>query len=210
MCSKKTIIASRCLEKQPVKNFSLTKHFSVAIIIEVDVSMLKVNISRLDGAPGEELPFAFTVAAREIDAVADTYSFEGDIAVRGVCVNTGRRYRCTGQISCTRSFVCDRCLEPSVQRQTHDFSEEFERGSEPAGGGANGEIVNYFAGSVIDLAPVIRDVLLSGQPLNNICSPECRGLCLKCGADLNRGECGCDRTVIDPRLAALRQLLNNM
>lgn len=172
--------------------------------------MMKVNISGLGGAPGEELPFAFTVGAEEIDAVTDTYSFEGDIAVRGVCVNTGRRYRFTGEISCTKSFVCDRCLEPSVQQQVHEFSEDFQRGSGAASGGADGgkgEIVNYFNGDVIELAPVIRDVLLSDQPLNNICSPDCRGLCLKCGANLNRGDCGCDRTIIDPRLAALRQLL---
>ncbi|MGM9540479.1 YceD family protein [Anaerovibrio sp.] len=169
--------------------------------------MMKINVSELSDRPGEEIPFEFTVSAGEIDAIADTYSFEGDIVVRGVYVNTGRCYRFTGQISCTRAFVCDRCLEPSSQQQVHDFCEEFQRGSEPVSGGERARIVNYFDGDVIELAPVIRDVLLSDQPLNNICNADCRGLCLKCGANLNHGDCGCDRTVIDPRLAALQQLL---
>ena len=89
----------------------------------------------------------------------------------------------------------------------HDFNEEFQHGSEPVSGGEKAKIVNYFDGDVIDLSPVVRDVLLSDQPLNNICNADCRGLCLKCGANLNHGDCGCDRTVIDPRLAALQQLL---
>lgn len=194
-------------KKQPVKNFYLTKHFSVAIIIEVDISMMKINVANLADRPGEEIPFKFTTTAGEIDAIADTYSFEGDIVVRGVYVHTGRCYRFTGQISCTKSFVCDRCLEPSSLQQVHDFNEEFQRGSEPVSGGEKAKIVNYFDGDVIDLSPVVRDVLLSDQPLNNICNADCRGLCLKCGANLNHGDCGCDRTVIDPRLAALQQLL---
>lgn len=194
-------------KKQPVKNFYLTKHFSVAIIIEVDISMMKINVANLADRPGEEIPFEFTTNAGEIDAIADTYSFEGDIVVRGVYVHTGRCYRFTGQISCTKSFVCDRCLEPSSLQQVHDFNEEFQHGSEPVSGGEKAKIVNYFDGDVIDLSPVVRDVLLSDQPLNNICNADCRGLCLKCGANLNHGDCGCDRTVIDPRLAALQQLL---
>ena len=194
-------------KKYPVKNFYLTKHFSVAIIIEVDISMMKINVANLADRPGEEIPFEFTTNAGEIDAIADTYSFEGDIVVRGVYVHTGRCYRFTGQISCTKSFVCDRCLEPSSLQQVHDFNEEFQHGSEPVSGGEKAKIVNYFDGDVIDLSPVVRDVLLSDQPLNNICNADCRGLCLKCGANLNHGDCGCDRTVIDPRLAALQQLL---
>ena len=192
--------------KCPVKNFYLTKHFRVAIIIEVD-SFMKINISNLQDRLGETVPFEFTTNAQELDAQTDTYSFEGDILVKGEYVNTGRCYRFTGTIQCTKSFICDRCLEPSTQQQEHEFNEEFQRGSEPEKNGEKARIVNYFDGDVIDLAPVIRDVLLSDQPLNNICNADCRGLCLKCGANLNHGDCGCDRTVIDPRLAALQQLL---
>lgn len=185
----------------------MTKKNSVAIIIEVDTYMMKINVLSLEDKLGEELPFEFETNAEELDAVADTYSFEGAITVKGVYVNTGRCYRFSGEISCTKSFICDRCLEPSMLEQQHEFNEEFQRGSEPANGGEKAKIVNYFDGDVIDLAPVIRDVLLSDQPLNNICNADCRGLCLKCGANLNHGDCGCDRTVIDPRLAALQQLL---
>lgn len=168
---------------------------------------MKINISDLEDRLGEAVPFEFVTNAQELDAQTETYSFEGDIIIKGEYVNAGRCYRFTGSISCTKSFVCDRCLEPSTLQQVHEFNEEFQRGSEPVKNGEKTKIVNYFSGDVIDLAPVMRDVLLSDQPLNNICNADCRGLCLKCGANLNHGDCGCDRTVIDPRLAALQQLL---
>ncbi|MBR2724398.1 MAG: DUF177 domain-containing protein, partial [Ruminococcus sp.] len=44
--------------------------------------------------------------------------------------------------------------------------------------------------------------------LKFLCKDDCKGLCFKCGADLNTSACSCDTRVIDPRLEALRQLLD--
>ena len=48
--------------------------------------------------------------------------------------------------------------------------------------------------------------MLLALPDYVLCDPACKGLCPVCGADLNDGECGCERTVPDPRLAALKDL----
>ena len=55
---------------------------------------------------------------------------------------------------------------------------------------------------------MVRDILLASQSLSNLCKPDCKGLCPVCGHDLNEGDCGCDRFVPDPRLAALQQLID--
>jgi uncharacterized protein len=59
----------------------------------------------------------------------------------------------------------------------------------------------------IDLAPLVRDLSLLDMPINPICRPDCQGLCMECGQNLNEGDCGCTADDIDPRLAALRQFL---
>jgi uncharacterized protein len=41
-----------------------------------------------------------------------------------------------------------------------------------------------------------------------LCREDCRGLCAVCGANLNRGDCGCAPTWEDPRLAPLKALIN--
>lgn len=52
---------------------------------------------------------------------------------------------------------------------------------------------------------VLEDIYLS-FPSRFLCNKDCKGLCPYCGTDLNEGECGCKKPV-DPRLAALQQLL---
>ena len=51
------------------------------------------------------------------------------------------------------------------------------------------------------------DILLE-LPTSVLCVESCKGLCPVCGANLNEGDCGCDRSQRDPRLDKLRGLLD--
>jgi uncharacterized protein len=42
--------------------------------------------------------------------------------------------------------------------------------------------------------------------MNAVCKEDCRGLCTKCGQNLNEKECGCDTSFVDPRLAVLKNI----
>jgi uncharacterized protein len=63
-----------------------------------------------------------------------------------------------------------------------------------------------YEGEAIDLAPLLRERVIMALPFSPLCAEDCKGLCSVCGADLNAAECGCDRSVIDPRLAALKNI----
>lgn len=62
-------------------------------------------------------------------------------------------------------------------------------------------------GTELDLDEAAATAYILAMDTKNLCSDDCKGLCAKCGADLNLGPCGCGPDV-DPRLAALAQLLN--
>lgn len=59
-----------------------------------------------------------------------------------------------------------------------------------------------------DLDPLITEDIFLDLPAKFLCSEDCEGICPKCGEDLNTGSCSCEKE-IDPRLAALKQLLDN-
>ncbi len=59
----------------------------------------------------------------------------------------------------------------------------------------------------LDLAELSRTDILLQIPMKHLCSPDCKGLCSVCGKNLNDGLCGCNKKEIDPRLAALADLL---
>jgi len=63
-----------------------------------------------------------------------------------------------------------------------------------------------YQGDEIDLTSEIGDQVVMEIPLKPLCSESCRGLCSSCGADLNAGECGCNRGVGDLRFSALKDL----
>ena len=71
---------------------------------------------------------------------------------------------------------------------------------------AEAEDTYAYEGETLEVEPMLRERLLLAIPYAPLCQDECLGLCSRCGGNLNDSECGCDRKVIDPRLAALRNI----
>lgn len=63
-----------------------------------------------------------------------------------------------------------------------------------------------FESDFIDLRDALQSEIVMAVPMKPLCDGNCKGLCPKCGADLNRGDCGCKRKTIDPRFAVLKGL----
>lgn len=61
----------------------------------------------------------------------------------------------------------------------------------------------------LDLDMLIFDEVVPQLPSRLLCKEDCKGLCPVCGTNLNEKECGCDRTVADPRMAAIRDIFKN-
>jgi uncharacterized protein len=66
-----------------------------------------------------------------------------------------------------------------------------------------------FDGKTIDLDPIVREQVLLALPMNAVCREDCKGLCAQCGQNLNEKQCGCEKKVIDPRLAPLMNIKLN-
>ena len=59
----------------------------------------------------------------------------------------------------------------------------------------------------IDLAPLMREYALLEVPINPVHTPDCKGLCIECGQDLNVENCGHSQENGDSPFAALKNLL---
>lgn len=167
--------------------------------------MMKINVSEIAEQIGHELAFSFEAKPEDIGPLLDDCELEGPIMVKGTATNTGTCFRIDGLISCTIAEICDRCLEKFRTDNEYSFFEEFSRDEEFA----KVKEINCFNGDIIDIGDLVRDIIISAQPTKHLCSIDCKGLCRVCGANLNKTECGCDRMSIDPRLAALQDLLKN-
>ncbi len=62
---------------------------------------------------------------------------------------------------------------------------------------------------LLNLGPLVRELAITSVPIQLICKEDCAGLCVECGANLNETTCDCQEDTIDPRMAILKQLLEN-
>ncbi|MBR3780013.1 MAG: DUF177 domain-containing protein [Clostridia bacterium] len=104
----------------------------------------------------------------------------------------------------TLETACDRCAKPiSLSLATKIFHTLVTSLNDET----NDELllVNELRFNLDEL--ISEDIFLD-LPSKFLCGKDCKGICPKCGADLNEGSCSCEKEV-DPRLAALKQLLDN-
>jgi uncharacterized protein len=67
--------------------------------------------------------------------------------------------------------------------------------------------VAFYDGDAIDLGQLVREQFYLSLPMKPLCRQDCAGLCPECGTNLNVSRCECEHRWIDPRMAALEQLL---
>ncbi len=148
--------------------------------------MLRVQINR-----EASVPFDFSLSAEKFcgENFLDNGKFVGEIKISGEVVNDGSSYVARGKIFCCKEFTCDRCLSAAAENQSHDFEEELDAA----------DIDEDF----VDITALVRDTLITSQPMKNLCKIDCKGLCPSCGKNLNDGDCDCDNFIVDPRLAPL-------
>jgi uncharacterized protein len=64
----------------------------------------------------------------------------------------------------------------------------------------------YFQGEKINLKDTIQEQVVMEFPLRALCKQDCKGLCPKCGADLNEDFCDCDRRPSPGKFDVLKNL----
>lgn len=166
--------------------------------------MLSGEVSRI----GLDYTFSLTDGEYPFDIGVDGVVFSKPVQVTGEIVNMAGYIRLTAQAEVEYDTECARCLEPLHST----FSVELERTVVNEGELCNTpeeEADDYIeiVGTKLDLDPVIAEELMMSFPTKELCKEDCKGLCPKCGKNLNEGECGCVKKEIDPRLAILQKLL---
>ena len=121
--------------------------------------------------------------------------------------NGERKITFSASISIILQVPCDRCLEPVEVpfEDEQNFKITFdENGSQLIGD--DDDEYDFINGYNLDVDAYVAEEVVIGFPMKVLCSEECKGLCSVCGANLNKGECGCDRTVLDPRMSIIRDI----
>jgi uncharacterized protein len=120
-----------------------------------------------------------------------------------------------GSIRAAIALPCARCLKECIVPIVSEFKEYFilqryapaEQDKELVHDDLD---ISFLPEEGVELRDIVEEQIWLNIPMKPLCHDGCKGLCTICGADLNSGECGCDRSVGDPRFAVLKSFKPNL
>jgi uncharacterized protein len=168
-------------------------HFDVSALIKARLGVsLAFDVgagpqSLFDGStdPAETLELDFVRGAIQVIRVQD-----------GLLVQ--------GAVESQLKLECVRCLEPFAFPTTLELEDTFRLPEATPKPEAPYTISND---GWLDLTLLLREQSWLAIPMKPLCCSDCNGLCPQCGVNLNLESCDCENKIIDPRLAALKELL---
>ncbi len=182
-------------------------------MVREEKDLLVFQISHI---PAEGLDFEedfspeWLVNIPEYSGGSDTH-IKGMIRVSGHLSLEGDNLRVGGKVSADLATFCTRCAEDMIysleglmdlvllKGPPPELPAEMEINRKDAG-------TEYYEGDEVDLAPLFQEAVALQVPIQTLCKENCKGLCSRCGTNLNYETCSCEKDEGDPRLAALRKL----
>ena len=162
-----------------------------------------LGLSKIIDCPGASVPFETSVDLSDL-RYGTSYPVSEPVLASGTVRNTAGVLMMTGSITTCIHGICDRCAS-EFDREI-DFPIDVVLVTELANEENEDEWVFPLEGDSADLDDIVRTVFVLNLDSKLLCDEDCKGLCCRCGKNLNNGPCSCQKE-LDPRFAALKQLL---
>jgi uncharacterized protein len=165
---------------------------------------MRLGLSQIIDRPGESISYSAVVDLSDLQ-YGTCFPVTEPVKASGTVRNTAGVLVMKGTITTCIHGICDRCAA--------EFDREMELPidavlvTELANEENEDEWVFTLEGDSADLDDIVRTIFVLNMDSKLLCSDDCKGMCCRCGKNLNEGPCSCEKE-IDPRLAALKQLLN--
>jgi len=165
-----------------------------------NLHMLRLNVGFiLRQSVGFSRSFDFTEPRVQVADDLDVIDLQGSIRF----TRTAQGLVAKGLFEAGVTLDCVRCLSSFSQRLAIEINDLFvyppKKATDP--------LLVIPETGILDLTAILREYLLLDIPIQPVCAPTCKGLCPICGGNRNEIECDHPEVEIDPRMAALQDLL---
>ncbi|KMT21474.1 YceD family protein [Clostridium cylindrosporum] len=161
---------------------------------------MKIDVSKLFRKKVQTLPFEVTSQLSTIDRDELKISLNSPLNVKGNAYFDGEVVTLVGTITTILKMQCSRCLTELDYHMSIEFEDEFSKFD------FSEDRYLISEEETIDLTNMVTDNMILHLPVKVNCDENCKGLCPKCGKNLNKGLCSCTLEDVDPRLEVLKNL----
>lgn len=156
-------------------------------------------------SPGAALRFDYTTSFADLE-LNFQFPFKSPARIHGEFRNEAGVLVLDAVCDTVMDYDCSRCAEHVSRDYSLPLSATLSEGLADPDDIANADVL-LIENAQVDLDEAAREALILESDMVFLCSPDCKGLCPRCGKNLNAGECGC-KPEPDPRLAQLLDLLD--
>jgi uncharacterized protein len=162
-----------------------------------------LNLKKVFSEDSESCSFDYGLDLSSTD-LNGYHPFVSPVSVKGTVKGRDGFAQLNAEVSFDFSIPCDRCTKQVNKHFQYAFSHVLVLSLE------NEDDINYIQVSdyTLDLDELMRADILLELPTKFLCREDCKGLCPVCGQDLNEGTCNCNLHQIDPRMEALKKLID--
>jgi uncharacterized protein len=159
---------------------------------------MKIDISDILRVNGASMKLDISEEPAEKEPVAG-FMLNGDLSFSGMLTNYNGIITLEGYLKASYIGECYRCLCMTGKTLEIKIKEDFAAGTDEEQAD-----VYCFDKKVLDIGKAFYDNIVLSLPMKHLCLERCRGLCGRCGANLNEGQCGCGgEKEVDPRMEGL-------
>ena len=115
--------------------------------------------------------------------------------------------RVEGSVKLKFRAECDRCLAEVPVTMELDFDRVVV--SPDVATEEEIDDLSFMEGYQLNVETFVYNEIIGNWPAKILCKEDCKGICPKCGQNLNIRDCGCDTFVPDPRMAAIQDIFNS-
>ncbi len=177
---------------------------------------MKIDMTTLLNGRCQSLSFDYDFKPEETDSeiiLPEHIDLTAPVHVAGTITDKNNCMFLEANVTVRYHVLCDRCLDDMNETLEFPFERMISANSAKTSSideDEDSEIL-YVNESGVDIDAVLTEEIVLELPFYHLCRDDCKGLCQKCGKNLNLGPCDCDdKKEIDPRLKILQKLLDNM
>lgn len=166
--------------------------------------MMIIDLSRILNGKESSLSFDFEMPL-EKETLLKNYNVDhaSDLHVKGTITDVNEELLVQFTYKGKLQLKCDRCLEPFEYELEGEAFKEIKPESYSEKESEDDDFY-YYEGEDLEISTLVLDDIVFNLPLQMVCNPDCKGLCPKCGANLNKQDCECEKESIDPRFEVLK------
>ena len=170
---------------------------------------MQIHLSDVTDSEGKHIQLQPELELDKISFQMGDYPILEKTPVELEITNTGNKVlELKGIGSVTVGIPCDRCLEQVAVKIPYEIEQKLDMKKSDTERVQDLDENDYLTGMDLDVDRLVYLEVLMSWPLKGLCREDCKGICSRCGKNLNKGSCGCAEEPKDPRMAAISDIFS--